>query len=123
MNIESRIADELGVRLAQVESAIGLLDEGATVPFISRYRKEATGGLDDTVIPFDPDKGSGNGFKFGPFEADAFLEAIRRSVDVFKRPRSWKILVTNGMKMDFSWDRSAEKYVALYQSILQRESP
>ncbi len=50
MNIESRIADELGVRLAQVESAIGLLDEGATVPFISRYRKEATGGLDDTQL-------------------------------------------------------------------------
>jgi uncharacterized protein len=43
MNIESRIAEELGVRLAQVESAVNLLDEGATVPFISRYRKEVTG--------------------------------------------------------------------------------
>ncbi|MDC0949035.1 Tex family protein, partial [Gammaproteobacteria bacterium] len=42
-----RIADELGVRLAQVQAAVGLLDEGATVPFIARYRKEATGGLDD----------------------------------------------------------------------------
>ncbi|MDT8385787.1 MAG: Tex family protein [Gammaproteobacteria bacterium] len=50
MNIESRIADELGVRLSQVESAVTLLDEGATVPFISRYRKEATGGLDDTQL-------------------------------------------------------------------------
>jgi len=50
MNIESRIADELGVRLIQVESAIKLLDEGATVPFISRYRKEVTGGLDDTQL-------------------------------------------------------------------------
>ncbi len=50
MNIESRIADELGVRLAQVESAVNLLDEGATVPFISRYRKEVTGGLDDTQL-------------------------------------------------------------------------
>ena len=50
MNIESRIADELAVRLPQVESAINLLDEGATVPFISRYRKEATGGLDDTQL-------------------------------------------------------------------------
>ena len=50
MNIESRIADELGVALAQVESAVGLLDEGATVPFISRYRKEVTGGLDDTQL-------------------------------------------------------------------------
>ena len=50
MKIESRIADELGVRLSQVESAVNLLDEGATVPFISRYRKEATGGLDDTQL-------------------------------------------------------------------------
>lgn len=50
MNIESRIAEELGVRLAQVESAVNLLDEGATVPFISRYRKEVTGGLDDTQL-------------------------------------------------------------------------
>ncbi|NOX77263.1 MAG: RNA-binding transcriptional accessory protein [Gammaproteobacteria bacterium] len=50
MNIELRIADELGVRLAQVESAVNLLDEGATVPFISRYRKEVTGGLDDTQL-------------------------------------------------------------------------
>ena len=48
--IEHRIAIELGVRPSQVVAAIGLLDEGATVPFISRYRKEATDGLDDTQL-------------------------------------------------------------------------
>ena len=48
--IEHRIATELGVRPAQVNAAIALLDEGATVPFISRYRKEATDGLDDTQL-------------------------------------------------------------------------
>ena len=48
--IEHRIATELGVRPAQVIAAIALLDEGATVPFISRYRKEATDGLDDTQL-------------------------------------------------------------------------
>jgi uncharacterized protein len=48
--IEQRIAEELGVRPRQVAAAVGLLDEGATVPFISRYRKEATGGLDDTQM-------------------------------------------------------------------------
>src|SRR5574343_1170662 len=48
--IELRIAIELGVRPAQVNAAIALLDEGATVPFISRYRKEATDGLDDTQL-------------------------------------------------------------------------
>ncbi len=48
--IEQRIAEELGARTQQVAAAIALLDEGATVPFIARYRKEATGGLDDTQL-------------------------------------------------------------------------
>lgn len=48
--IEHRIAQELSVREAQVAAAVALLDEGATVPFISRYRKEVTGGLDDSQL-------------------------------------------------------------------------
>ena len=48
--IFQRIADELGVKASQVSAAVGLLDEGATVPFISRYRKEVTGGLDDSQM-------------------------------------------------------------------------
>ena len=49
-SIEARIAEELGVGEGQVTSAVGLLDGGATVPFIARYRKEATGALDDTQL-------------------------------------------------------------------------
>ncbi len=49
-NIAQRIADELGVRPQQVAAAVQLLDEGATVPFIARYRKEATDNLDDTQL-------------------------------------------------------------------------
>jgi len=48
--IAKLIADELGVNKAQIEAAVALLDEGATVPFISRYRKEVTGGLDDSQM-------------------------------------------------------------------------
>ncbi len=48
--IIDRLAEELGARPQQVGAAVGLLDEGATVPFIARYRKEATGGLDDTQL-------------------------------------------------------------------------
>ena len=48
--IEHRLAEELGARPQQVNAAVALLDEGATVPFIARYRKEATGGLDDTQL-------------------------------------------------------------------------
>ncbi|TXR54742.1 Tex family protein [Reinekea thalattae] len=48
--IESKIANELKVSVSQVAAAVALLDEGATVPFISRYRKEVTGGMDDTQL-------------------------------------------------------------------------
>ncbi|HEY9148600.1 MAG TPA: Tex-like N-terminal domain-containing protein, partial [Gammaproteobacteria bacterium] len=50
MSIAQRIADELNVRVNQVQAAVDLLDEGSTVPFIARYRKEVTGGLDDTQL-------------------------------------------------------------------------
>ena len=50
LSIESRIATELGVHPTQVAAAVQLLDDGATVPFIARYRKEATGNLDDTQL-------------------------------------------------------------------------
>ncbi|MGZ5781118.1 MAG: Tex-like N-terminal domain-containing protein, partial [Burkholderiaceae bacterium] len=49
-SIEQRLAVELAAKPIQVAAAIALLDEGATVPFISRYRKEATGGLDDIQL-------------------------------------------------------------------------
>lgn len=48
--IIEQLAEELSVKSSQVAAAVGLLDEGATVPFIARYRKEVTGGLDDTVL-------------------------------------------------------------------------
>ncbi|WP_456407052.1 Tex-like N-terminal domain-containing protein, partial [Thiolapillus sp.] len=50
MNIQNKIAEELGVQTQQVNAAIALLDDGATVPFIARYRKEATQGLDDAQL-------------------------------------------------------------------------
>jgi uncharacterized protein len=49
-SINNRIAEELGVRPQQVAAAVALLDEGSTVPFIARYRKEVTGSLDDTQL-------------------------------------------------------------------------
>ena len=50
VNIEERLVKELGITLKQVQNVIKLLDEGNTVPFISRYRKEQTGGLSDDVL-------------------------------------------------------------------------
>ncbi len=50
LRIPRQIATEIGARPEQVAAAVALLDEGATVPFVARYRKEATGGLDDTQL-------------------------------------------------------------------------
>ena len=50
MDINKKIAEELGVKLWQVEAAVGLIDEGNTIPFISRYRKEVTGSLNDEQL-------------------------------------------------------------------------
>ena len=50
MNIINVIASELNVRNGQVEAAVKLIDEGCTIPFISRYRKEATGALNDEQL-------------------------------------------------------------------------
>ena len=47
MNILKQLSDELGVRLEQVDATVKLIDEGNTIPFIARYRKEITGSLND----------------------------------------------------------------------------
>jgi starch synthase len=78
----------------------------------------ATGGLEDTIVQFDPRTGQGNGIKFGPYDAQALLAAIRWAAALFGDKRRWRQLVINGMKADFSWERSARKYLALYQSLV-----
>jgi len=50
VSVQARIAEELGVKEQQVQAAVDLLDGGATVPFVARYRKEATGSLDDAQL-------------------------------------------------------------------------
>lgn len=84
-----------------------------TVPLV-----RATGGLDDTVTPFDPETGLGNGFKFGPYEAKAFVSTVRRAVELFQDAKAWRTMTANGMKADFSWDRSARRYLELYRSLI-----
>lgn len=83
-----------------------------TVPVV-----RATGGLDDTVVPFDPETGAGNGFKFGPYAPEALMGAVNEAVRLYAEPATWRTLMGNAMKEDFSWDRSARRYVKLYQAI------
>ena len=86
----------------------------ATVPVV-----RATGGLDDTVENFDPSRGTGNGFKFYDYNASALLEKIREGLYFYSKSEAWKQIQLNGMAMDNSWDAAAQKYMQLYQEIIE----
>jgi starch synthase len=57
---------------------------------------------------------SGNGFRFGPYDAWQFFAAVVRAAENFRHPAVWAWLIQHGMKEDVSWSRSAQKYVQLY---------
>jgi starch synthase len=81
-----------------------------TVPVV-----RAVGGLVDTVRPFNPRNGQGNGFLFAPYEPRAFLDAVRAALAVYPNKKIWTRLQKNGMKADFSWNRAAGEYVKMYR--------
>ena len=81
-----------------------------TVPVV-----RATGGLDDTVEPFDGK--TGTGFKFSEYAPEALLATIRQALEVYRQPKAWRQLIHNGMRKDFSWLGSAKQYVKIYQAL------
>jgi len=83
-----------------------------TIPIV-----RATGGLEDTIIDFDPTSTRGTGFKFTDYAPEALLACIERALHAYKQPALWRPLIRNAMQADFSWDRSAEAYVGLYRDL------
>ncbi len=86
-----------------------------TIPLV-----RATGGLDDTIVQFDPQTGTGNGFKFEKPDAQEFLNAIKRALEVYKNKKAWMQLMKNAMEESFTWEKSAQKYVELYDKALAK---
>lgn len=80
-----------------------------TVPIV-----RAVGGLDDTVQNWDGVLETGNGFKFGPYRADRFLEKIYEALFAYGDKETWGKIQRNGMAVDNSWENAARKYVELY---------
>ena len=81
-----------------------------TVPIV-----RATGGLDDTITPFDGRLGTG--FKFQEYSPQALLATIQKALEVYAAPRNWERVVQNDMKQDFSWSSSAREYARIYQTL------
>ncbi len=83
-----------------------------TVPIVRE-----TGGLKDTVIPFDPTNLSGTGFTFYSYNSYDMLDAVSRAIGTFYNKTEWNALIKNGMTSDFSWTASAKRYLELYNNI------
>ncbi len=75
----------------------------------------ATGGLDDTIEPWDARTGKGTGFKFSEYTGEALLASIKQALVAYQDPSSWQTLMRNGMSRDFSWGASAREYGKIYK--------
>ena len=86
-----------------------------TIPVV-----RATGGLKDSVMPFDEATGQGTGFLFDDYSSEALVQSVDRALDCFGRPAAWRRLMANAMAQDFSMDRTAAEYAALYAQLVDR---
>jgi starch synthase len=83
-----------------------------TVPIVRE-----TGGLYDTIKPYNKFTSEGNGFTFANYNAHEMKDAVKRAVELYKDAKKWKALTKAIMDVDFSWDVSAEKYMDLYKDV------
>jgi len=88
-----------------------------TVPVV-----RATGGLDDTIEPWDAKTGKGTGFKFTEYSGEALLLNIHQALAAFKDKAGWQKLMRNGMAKDFSWTSSAKEYARIFERVRQTRS-
>ncbi|HZK54008.1 MAG TPA: glycogen synthase GlgA [Desulfosporosinus sp.] len=84
-----------------------------TVPIVRE-----TGGLKDTVIPYDETTGVGNGFNFSNYNAHELLFAVQRAVKTYREDKVvWETIRQNALKGDYSWEKSANAYIKIYESL------
>ena len=85
-----------------------------TVPIVRE-----TGGLKDTVVPYNEYTNQGEGFSFANYNAEEMLNTINYSKYIFfEKKRQWNQMVERGMNLDYSWKKSTERYVGLYRYLL-----
>jgi starch synthase len=87
-----------------------------TIPVV-----RSTGGLADTVANYDRDKGTG--FAFAGYTSAEMMTALKKALTVYADRDAWQALMIRAMSEDWSWDRSAEKYMQLYRNIYQKRNP
>ena len=79
-----------------------------------------TGGLKDTVMPYDAANDAGNGFTFDLYDSDLLLDAINRAKACYGEDRAaWDRMVVRNMDKDVSWENSAKQYKEMYDRLTQ----
>ena len=80
-----------------------------------------TGGIVDTISEYNPSKGTGTGFLFNGSSPEEFLITIKRANEFFNDKQHWVKIQKNAMSRNFSWRRSSEEYLSLYQKALKKK--
>jgi starch synthase len=78
----------------------------------------ATGGLSDTIVDFESSKSGSTGFLFKEAEPQTLADCLARALACYTSQADWRGLQVRGMQRDFSWERSAQAYLALYRSLI-----
>jgi len=132
-SLAARYPDRIGAHIGFDEALAHLIEGGADI-FLMPSRFEpcglnqmysmrygtvpvvhAVGGLADTVEDYQPRRQNATGFAFRDYSPAALLAALTRAVGLFRDRRQWRALQVAGMQRDFSWDRSAQEYVKIYE--------
>jgi starch synthase len=140
MRLARRVPEKVAVRVAYDNALAHKIEAGADMFLMpSRYEPcglnqiyslkygtvpivRATGGLDDTIEPWDQRAKKGTGFKFQEHTGEALLRTIHQAFQVYRDPTSWQRLMRNGMAKDFSWRVSAREYVRAYERVSQQHA-
>ncbi|WFA08498.1 glycogen synthase GlgA [Tissierella sp. Yu-01] len=83
-----------------------------TIPIVRE-----TGGLKDTIIPFNEEDGTGNGFTFKSKDPYDLLDAIKRTLNAFKDKEKWNIIIKNAMEAKHDWEKSSQEYIVVYKKL------
>lgn len=85
-----------------------------TIPIVRE-----TGGLKDTIIPYNKYTGEGNGFSFMHFNGEELFDTIMRAINVYRDKNKWNNIIRQAMLSDNSWEKSANEYLSLYKEMSQ----
>jgi len=137
LSLQKRYSGRLAVKMDMSPALLHKVAAGADIILIpSRYEPcglnqlysfryggvpvvRTTGGLRETVKPFNVETRKGNGFVFREYSSEALVEAVKRALRCYKEPKMWKSVMRNGFSEDFSWKQAAKRYAKLYERSLE----